>query len=261
MRRHREHQPDGARERSVERCEGVRGDAGPQRLGLFGVPQPGQDGRREHRPGSEPGHHERVARDPQDRLRGVGEQRLEVFGRWAEQALPTPAVLAQLVGGAFDRVVHRPCRPVVQRVHAVDLGLQPPQPVAAEIELRQVRRPHRHRVERRAVVVDQAGDDLLRTARPAADRGGSLQHRDLDAGARQARRGGEPVRPAADDDRRGHRISRRRRRTFPRGWSGTRRHRCPDSGSANGRSCRSTARAGRRPDAARPGARSPLVAT
>ena len=62
----------------------------------------------------------------------------------------------------------------------------------------------RHRVRRRADVVQQAGAGQLGRARAAADRVLRLQHRHLDALARERDRARQAVRPGADDYRAAH---------------------------------------------------------
>ena len=52
----------------------------------------------------------------------------------------------------------------------------------------------------------QPWDDHLGAARPTTDRVARFEHRDGEPGARQPGGGGEPVWPAADDDRGGHSV-------------------------------------------------------
>ena len=59
-------------------------------------------------------------------------------------------------------------------------------------------------MDRRAVVVQQAGHDRLAGARAAADLVGGLQHGHLHAGLGEGDRGGEPVGSGANHDRIGH---------------------------------------------------------
>ena len=68
----------------------------------------------------------------------------------------------------------------------------------------QERRADGHRVHRRAVVVQDAGDRQLAGAGAAADRLGGLEHRHLHPLPGERDRAGEPVRARADDDRRAH---------------------------------------------------------
>ena len=70
------------------------------------------------------------------------------------------------------------------------------------------------------------GTSHLRAARPAADRVGRLEHGHVEAGAGQPRRGGEPVGPAADDDRRV--TAHRRHRDRPRPSTSALGRRCRD---------------------------------
>ena len=59
-------------------------------------------------------------------------------------------------------------------------------------------------MERRAVVVDHAGDGELAAPGAAADMVGGFEHFDVDTVLGQAHGGGEPVGPRADDDGGGH---------------------------------------------------------
>ena len=73
-------------------------------------------------------------------------------------------------------------------------------------------------MNRRAVVVQQAGHDRLAGAGAPADLVGGLEHGHLHAGLGQGDRGGEPVGPGADDGRGAHATAgywRFRRRAWP----------------------------------------------
>ena len=121
-----QHQPDRAGHRPVEAGEGVRRHAGPERLGLLGPPHPAQRGRRQHRAGTEARQRQRMSRNAQDRLGGVGEQVVEVRRRSARTHDATAGPSApRVVGGPVDRSVQHAGRTVVERMGAVDLGLQP----------------------------------------------------------------------------------------------------------------------------------------
>lgn len=92
----------------------------------------------------------------------------------------------------------------VEGVGAVDLRPPPPQAVPFEAEGLQVGGAGTHRMEGRAVVVDQAGDGELAGAGSAADLLGCLEDLDVHAATGEVDGGGEPVGPAADHDRRTH---------------------------------------------------------
>ena len=79
-------------------------------------------------------------------------------------------------------------------------GQAPRQAVAIEAEPRQELRADGHRVDRRAVVVQQAGNDRLAGAGAAADLVGGFQDGDLDAGLGKGDRGGQAVRPGPHDN-------------------------------------------------------------
>ena len=178
------------------------GDPGPQRLGLLRLPDPAQDGRRQECADAEMGERQRMSRHAEDRLGRIGEQVVEVVRRMFEDATPPLAVAVERFDRAIQRSVQHARRTVVERMGAVDRRLQPREAVRREVELGEERRRGGDRMDGRAVVMDQAGDDHLRAARATADRIARLEHRHVHAGAGQPRRGGEPVRPAADDDRR-----------------------------------------------------------
>ena len=202
-----QHQPDRAGHRPIEPGEGMRGHAGPQRLGLLRLPLPGQGGRRQHRRGTETSQRQRVSRDPKDRLRSVGEQGVEVRRHRLEHPPPSLAVTTQSLDRPIHRSIERTGRTVVERMGAVHFGLQPGEPVGRQVEPGQERRSCGEWMDRGAVIVHQPGDDHLRAARSAADFVARFEHGHVESGAGQPRRGGEPVRPTADDDRRGHDVT------------------------------------------------------
>ena len=85
----------------------------------------------------------------------------------------------------------------VERVDTVDLRPAPRQAVPVQVEAAQELRADGHRVDRRAVVVQQAGKDRFAAAGATADLVGGLEHGDLHAFGGQGDGGGEPVGPAA----------------------------------------------------------------
>ena len=120
-------------------------------------------------------------------------------------SLPPPgAVGAQPVGGGLDRAVQHARAATVERVDAVDLREAPGQAVTIEAQPGQELRADGHRVDRRAVVVQQAGDDRLAGARAPSDVVGGFQDGDLKAGLGEGDRGGQAVRPGPHDDRGAH---------------------------------------------------------
>jgi hypothetical protein len=89
-------------------------------------------------------------------------------------------------------------RPVVEGMGELNRRLDP---VDLEPEPSEGRRDDRERMDRRADVVAEARDRQLLGARAAADGALLLVDHDLEPGAGEHARGGEPVGPGADDDR------------------------------------------------------------
>ena len=129
------------------------------------------------------------------------DKRIETGRRLAEQPAPPGTVGAQPVGGGLDRAVQHARAAAVERVDAVDFREPPGQAVTIEAEPGQELRADGHRVDRRAVVVQQAGNDRLAGARATADFVGGFQDGDLEAGLGEGDRGGQAVRPGPHDDR------------------------------------------------------------
>ena len=176
-------------------------DPAEQRPGLRRPPGPGEQRRRRGRGEAEAQQPNRMARDVQDRLHDVLEQLPEVRRGRAEDTPPGRPVLPQPTRRLLDRAHHHARAPVVQRMRQVDLRPQPLQPVPLQVQRAQEGRADRHRVGGRAVIVEQPGHGQLAGPRAATDPVLGLEHRHLDAIARQLHRGGEPIGPRADDDR------------------------------------------------------------
>ncbi len=191
-------------ERPVERAEGVGGDAAEQRPRRLGVEAACQRRRRRQRRQAEAGQQERVPWRVQNRPHEILAERVEARGGRAEATLPAGPGGTEPGRGLVDRAEDR--RPVaaVERVGDVDLGPGPLEAVALEAERGQRRRPDRHRVDRRALVVDEPGHGHFRAAGAAADRRCGLDHGHRDAAAGQRRRAGQAVGAGADDDRVAH---------------------------------------------------------
>ena len=125
--------PTAAGHRPVESRERVRGHAGPQRPGLPpSCHTLGQGGGRQHRAGTEARQRQRMARHPQDRLGGVGEQVVEVRRHRLEHPRRHRWTVApETNGGPVDRSMQDAGGTVVQRMGAVHLRLQPREPAEA----------------------------------------------------------------------------------------------------------------------------------
>ena len=160
--------------------------------------------RRGRRRDPEAGQPQRVLGQVQDRLQAVLVDLVEVRGRRPEKPAPGAPVLAQPRRRLLDRADHRRGAAVVERVRQVDLRPAPLEPVLLQLQRAQEGRCRRHRLPRRADVVDDSRDRQFRAAGAAADRLGRLQHRHLDARLGQRHRAGEPVGARADDRCRAH---------------------------------------------------------
>ena len=127
-------------------------------------------------------------------------------------AAPSPlpararARAAQRRGGRVDVAVQRDRRPVLERVRHARWADDPADAVALELELAHRRRGDRHRHERRAVVVDEAGQRAPDRRRGAAGPRRVLEHGDVEAGGGEMHGRDETVVASADDDHAGHRT-------------------------------------------------------
>ena len=115
---------------------------------------------------------------------------------------PVPGVvLAERFARRLDRALEQRRRPVVEGMRERGRRLDPLDAARSEWDRPEERRHQRERVDRRADVVDEAGERELSRARAAADRLPRLEHAHRDAGTGQRDRRGQAVRPGADDDR------------------------------------------------------------
>ncbi len=193
--------PDCRSHRVMQRPEGMRRNTTEQSPPLVGAEYPGERGRGKHRGRAEPGQLQWVMRDPQQRAHDVLAERVEPGGRIAERTLPPRSVATESGRGLLHRAVQHTRAAAVERMHAVDLRPAPGEAVAIQVDLAEERRADGHRMDRRAVVVQQAGKDGFAAAGAAADFVGRLEDGDLHALGGQGYGGGEPVGPAADHDR------------------------------------------------------------
>ena len=145
-----------------------------------------------------------MAGEPQHRSERVGEQLLEPSCQGRDDAAIRRRVRAEPVCRFFHRADHRHRGPVGQGVRELDLRVDPLEAVFRETELGEEGRGRRHRMDRRADVVQEAGQGQFRAASAAAD--GRLRFVDVhaEAGACQLDGSGEPVRTAPHDYGVGH---------------------------------------------------------
>ncbi len=188
----------------MQRPEGMGRNTTEQSPSLVGAEHPGERGRGKHRGRAEPGQLQWVMREPQQRAHDVLAERVESRRRIAERALPPRSVATEAGRGLLHRAVQHASAAAVERVHAVDLRPAPGEAVAVQVEFAEERRADGHRMDRRAVVVQQAGKDGLAAAGASADLVGRLEDGDLHALGRQRYGGGEPVGPAPYHDRSTH---------------------------------------------------------
>ena len=105
------------------------------------------------------------------------------------------AVAAETVGGLGEPTLEHDRRPVVERVRRRCARVDP---VDAEVEAPEERRPHRERLHRGADVVQEPGQRQLLGVQPTAEVAGGLPHLDLDPVLQERDRRREPVRPRPD---------------------------------------------------------------
>ncbi len=163
---------------------------------LLGAEQPGERRGGKHRGCAEPGQHQGMVWEPQQGPHDVLAERVEMRGRVAECELPPRAVATEAGRGLLHRAVQHAGGAVVEGMDAIDLRPAPREAVAVEVEAAEELRADGHRVDRRAVVVQQAGNDGFAAAGATADLVGGLEHGDLHAFGSQGEGGGEPVGPA-----------------------------------------------------------------
>ena len=163
-------QADRRCHRVVQWPKGVRRNTSEQGPGLRAAKPLGKGGCRQHGGRTKPGQRQGMMGHPQQGTHDVLGQRIEV-GRCLTEQAPPPGAVGALhpVGGGLDRAVQHAGAAAVERVDAVDLREAPGQAVSIEAQPRQELRADGHRVDRRAVVVQQAGDDRLAGAGAAAD--------------------------------------------------------------------------------------------
>ncbi len=180
----------------MQRPEGMGRNTSEQCPALLGAEYPGERGRGKHRGRTEPGQHQRMMRESQQRPHDVVTECVEMGGRVAECEPPARSVATEAGRGLLHRAVQHAGGAAVEGVDAIDLRPAPRQSVPLQVEAAEELRADGHRVNRRAVVVQQAGDDGFAAAGAAADLVGGLEHGDLYAFGSQGDGGGEPVGPA-----------------------------------------------------------------
>ena len=188
----------------MQRPEGMRRNASEQGTALLGAEHV-----RERRGGkyggcAEPGQHQWVVRDPQQRAHDVLVERVESRRRVAESALPPRAVATEAGRGLLNRAVQHAGAAAVEWVDTVDIRPAPCEAVAFQVEFADERRADGHRVDRRAVVVQQAGNDGFAAAGTSADLVGRLEDSDRNTFGGQRYGGSEPVGPASYHHCRAH---------------------------------------------------------
>jgi hypothetical protein len=182
----------------------VGGDAGEQRPRLGGAPAAGEHAGGQNRVEAEAGQGDRVLGHVHDRAQEVGGDRLEALGERPEHAAPARAVGPQAGGGLGDRSVGRATGGPVQRVRVLHLWPAPRESLVSQVEAAGEGGVDGERMSGRALVVDQAGERQLIAAAASAEGVGGLEDLDLDPLGGEGEGGGEPVGPAADDDRACH---------------------------------------------------------
>lgn len=142
-----------------------------------------------------------------DRLEDVRRELLEPLGQRAEQAPPGAAVRAETGRGRVDRPPQGCSASAVQRMTELHLGPAPDEPHAAEVEPLRERRSGGQGMDRRAVVVHEAGHRELAGPGATTEPVGRLEHRDVHTGRGEGEGGGKAVGTAADNDGGRHAVS------------------------------------------------------
>jgi len=189
----------------VKGHERVSRDPAEQCPGLVGVPPASGDRGGQQRSGTEPCELDGVVGQMCDRAHEVVGQVVEVPGGPFECPPPPITVSAtETLCRPFDRPPQESGLAGVERMGAVDLRPAPPQAVALQTQPAQVRRANPHRVERRAVVVQDTRKRQLAGPGTTTDAGGAFEDGDIEAGLRETDRGGESVRAGSDHHRCAH---------------------------------------------------------
>ena len=194
-----EHQADAGRERTVERQDRVRRQAGEQRRRAVAVePAPPERRRRTQAVEAEAGQAQRVAGQRQRRRQVVDDGQAALDQR-RHQPAPRGTVGAETGRGVVDRAVQQRGA-AVERVGQRDRRVAPAHTVLGERQVTQRRRAEAERVDRRADVVAEARLGQLGGAAATARRRGRLEHDDSATGLGHRDRRDEAVGPGADDD-------------------------------------------------------------
>ena len=189
-------QPDRRGHRVVQRPEGMCRNASEQRPRRSGAEQPGAARTREA-PWAAPN---RASVSGWCGTRSSGpmmssRQRVEVRRRLAERQPPPRPVAAEAGRGLVHRAVQHAGAAVVEGCTQSISGHRHDRPYRSSSRLFRNVRADGHRVDRRAVVVQQAGHDGLAAAGAAADLVGGLQHGDLTPLAARAMAAASPLGP------------------------------------------------------------------
>jgi hypothetical protein len=182
----------------------VRDDSGIQRLRLRGAkgaaPQPGAQLQRTQ---AEAGRGDRMPRHPDQLMPGEVDDSVEVAVQGPDDSAPPGAVGSQLGDGAVEVTPRDRGGSALQRLREGRLRHDPLD--AVEPECAEERRAEHGGMHRRADVVPESGQRVgcavpfAERAGAAADRPGCFDDPHRVPRPRERHRGGEPVRPAADD--------------------------------------------------------------
>jgi hypothetical protein len=191
---------EAGRRAPSERQHRVRRTTGEERPSAEArEPRAGEARRRPERLQAEAGEAEGMPRDGDDRPENPRLERLPRFDdRPHEPAVRRP-VGAQPGGGLPDRALEEDGASVLERMREGGGRLDQLEPVLRQRERAEEGRAGNERMDRRAVVVDEAGQRQLAGAEAAADLLRRLEHAHAEPGAGERDRGREPVRPRADD--------------------------------------------------------------
>jgi hypothetical protein len=122
-------------ERLVERDHGVRGEPGDERAGLFGAEGVDQAARGPQRRDPEPGEEEWMARQMENRLEGLVQERAEACLERRDQPAVGGAVLPQGLDGVIERPREDRRAPVIERVRQREVRVNPLEPMRLQVQL------------------------------------------------------------------------------------------------------------------------------
>src|SRR5690348_8078580 len=149
----------------------MRGTAGPERTRTRRPETLRYRGGRTEPLQTESREHERMPWQEPDRAEDLIEKVPGVRGEREHEAAPRLAVLAEAVNGRVERLFENAGRPVVERMRHRRRRVTPFQGVTCKRKAAKEGRDQPHRMDRRAIVVNEVGKRQLGAAGAAAEEG------------------------------------------------------------------------------------------